>query len=82
VSGGGQLQTFTILRMGAPSSFDVEPPYCIGIVKLDEGPQLMCRLRPGADGTWDSYTCDQRVGFAPADAAEVAVRPAAWFRAC
>ncbi|HEY2834080.1 MAG TPA: OB-fold domain-containing protein [Sporichthyaceae bacterium] len=81
VSGAGQLQTFTILRMGAPSAFDVEPPYCIGIVKLDEGPQLMCRLHPGADGTWNSYVCDQRVSFAPADAAEVAQRPAAWFTA-
>jgi uncharacterized OB-fold protein len=79
VSGGGQLQTFTVLRMGAPSSFDVEPPYCIGIVKLDEGPQLMCRLHPDAEGTWDSYACDQRVSFAPAEAAEVAQRPAAWF---
>jgi uncharacterized OB-fold protein len=75
------LQTFTILRAGAPSAFDVEPPYCIGIVRLDEGPQLMGRLRPGSDGSWDHYACDQRVTFAPADAAEIAVRPAAWFEA-
>ena len=81
VSGEGQLQTFTILRMGPPSTFKVEAPYAIGIVRLDEGPQLMCRLHPGPDGTWDSYVCDQRVRFAPADAAEVTERPAAWFAA-
>ncbi|MGQ0626255.1 MAG: Zn-ribbon domain-containing OB-fold protein [Sporichthyaceae bacterium] len=81
VCGAGQLQTFTILRYGPPSSFAVEAPYCIGIVKLDEGPQLMCRLHPGADGTWDHYVCDQRVAFVPADAAEIAERAAAWFTA-
>ncbi len=81
VSGAGQLQTFTILRYGPPSSFDVEAPYGIGIVKLDEGPQLMCRLHPGPDGTWDHYVCNQRVSFAPADAAEIAERAAAWFTA-
>lgn len=81
VSGAGTLATFTILRYGPPSSFDVEAPYCIGVVKLDEGPQLMCRMHPGADGTWDHYVCEQRVNFVPADAAEVAERPAAWFSA-
>lgn len=81
VAGGGTLQTFTVLRYGPPSSFAVEAPYCIGIVKLDEGPQLMCRMHPGADGTWDAYVCDQRVAFAPADAAEIVERAAAWFTA-
>lgn len=81
VSGEGQLLTFTILRMGPPSTFSVEAPYGIGIVRLDEGPQLMCRLHPDPDGTWDAYECDQRVRFAPADAAEIAERAAAWFHA-
>lgn len=81
VSGEGQLLTFTVLRMGPPSTFQVEAPYGIGIVKLDEGPQLMCRLHPGADGTWDHYVCDQRVRFASADAVEIAERAAAWFTA-
>ena len=66
---------------GPPSSFAVEAPYGIGIVKLDEGPQLMCRLQPGPDGTWDHYVCDQRVSFSPADPAEIAERAAAWFTA-
>lgn len=80
-NGQGQLLTYTVLRFGAPSSFDVEPPYAIGIVKLEEGPQLMGRLHPGPDGTWDHYRCDEPVTFVPVDAAEVAERPTAWFAA-
>jgi len=80
-SGRAQLLTYTVLRFGAPSSFDVEPPYAIGIVRLEEGPQLTGRLHPGTDGTWDHYRCDEPVAFTPADAAEVAERPAAWFAA-
>lgn len=80
-NGRAQLLTYTVLRSGAPSAFDVEPPYAIGIVKLEEGPQLTCRLHPGPDGTWDHYRCDEPVVFAPADATEVAERPAAWFAA-
>lgn len=80
--GGGQLLTFTILRAGAPSAFEVEPPYGIGVVRLDEGPQLMGRLYPGEDGTWDHYRCDMRVEFrSPQGTAEIAERPAAWFLA-
>lgn len=79
VEGNGELLTYTVLRAGAPSRFAVEPPYCIGIVRLDEGPQLMGRLHPAQDGTWEAYACGQRVRFAPAPADEVAERPAAWF---
>lgn len=81
VSGRGKLLTYTVLRFGAPTSFGVEPPYGIGIIKLEEGPQLTGRLHPGTDGTWDHYRCDGPVVFTPADAAEVARRPAAWFAA-
>ncbi len=81
VTGKGQLLSFTILRAGAPSAFDVEPPYGIGIVKLDEGPQLMGRLAHAPDGTWDHYRCDQRVEFFRVPAREIAERPAAWFTA-
>jgi uncharacterized OB-fold protein len=79
VTGEGELQTFTVLRMGAPSAFAVDPPYAIGVVRLDEGPQLMARLHADDNGGWDHYACGQRVRFQPADAAEVAARPAAWF---
>ena len=81
-SGGkGTLLTFTVLRAAPPSAFKVDVPYGIGIVRLEEGPQLMGRLHPGPDGTWDHYRCDAPVVFAPADAAEIAERPAAWFTA-
>lgn len=80
-AGKGTLQTFTILRAAAPSTFHVEVPYGIGIVKLDEGPQLMGRLHPGADGTWDHYRCDAPVVFKAVAAEEIAERPAAWFEA-
>lgn len=81
VSGEATLLTYTVLRFAPPSSFDVDPPYAIGIVRLAEGPQLMCRLHPGEDGTWEQYACDQKVTFSGADAAEIAERPTAWFTA-
>ena len=81
VSGRGQLLTYTVLRAGAPSAFGAEPPYAIGIVRLEEGPQLAGRLHPGPDGAWDHYRCDGPVVFAPAAPEEVAQRPAAWFAA-
>lgn len=80
-SGTGTLLTFTVLRAAPPSAFKVDVPYGIGIVRLDDGPQLMGRLHPGPDGTWDHYRCEAPVVFAPAEAAEIAQRPAAWFTA-
>ena len=80
-TGNGTLLTFTVLRAAPPSAFKVDVPYGIGIVKLEEGPQLMARLHPGPNGGWDHYRCDERVVFAPAEAREIAERPAAWFKA-
>ena len=79
VEGSGVLHSFTVLRMGAPSGYEEDLPYAVGIVKLDEGPQLLGRLWPGEDGTWDEYVCDGRVTFTSAPGAELARRPAAWF---
>ena len=80
-NGKGILLTYTVLRAAAPTSFKVDVPYGIGIVRLEDGPQLMCRLHPGPDGTWDHYRCDEPVVFTPAEADEIAQRPAAWFSA-
>lgn len=80
-NGKGTLLTFTVLRAASPRAFKVEVPYGIGIIRLEEGPQLMGRLRPGPDGTWAHYRCDEAVIFAPAAREEVAQRPAAWFTA-
>jgi uncharacterized OB-fold protein len=80
-SGGvGTLHSYTIIRAVPPRGFEDDLPYALGVVKLDEGVQLLARLHPSADtGGWDGYACDQRVQFAPVSADEVARRPVAWF---
>lgn len=65
-TGNGTLMSFTILRGGAPEGFDDELPYALGVVRLAEDVQLLTRLTPDADGSWDSYACDQPVVFEPA----------------
>ena len=79
VSGNGILHSFTVLRIGSPSGYEEALPYAVCVVKLDEGAQLLGRLWPDADGSWDKYTCDDRVVFRAADSAEMTRRPAAWF---
>lgn len=75
-SGEGVLHSFSVQRIGAPTGFEADLPYALAVIKLDEGVQLLGRLRPGADGTWDSYRCDQRVAF---DGTAEAGRHIAWF---
>ena len=78
-SGRGVLHTFTVLRAGAPEGFEQDLPYALGVVKLEEGVQLLGRLVPDADGSWNSYRCDGPVEFKPAPPDQVAQRPCAWF---
>lgn len=80
-AGVGTLHSFTVLRLGAPSGYEDDLPYAMGVVKLDEGVQLLGRLHPGADGTWAHYRCDGRVRFRPIDVAQATARPTAWFEA-
>jgi hypothetical protein len=63
-TGRGTLHSFTVLRAGAPEGFEADLPYALGVVKLDEGVQLLARLLPDAEGIWEGYACDQRVEFA------------------
>lgn len=79
-SGSGSLHSYTVLRIGAPSGFEEELPYALGVIKLDEGVQLLGRLRPDETGTWDCYTCDTQVQFSAGDPPAAGRRPAAWFR--
>lgn len=65
-AGTGTLISVTVLRAGGPEGFEHEIPYALGIVRLDEGVQLLGRLVPDADGEWSGYACDQRVAFSPA----------------
>jgi uncharacterized OB-fold protein len=74
--GSGTLHSFTVQRIGAPTGFEEDLPYALGVVKLNEGVQLLGRLRPDADGGWDSYVCDGRVQF---DATPDGGRHIAWF---
>jgi uncharacterized OB-fold protein len=77
--GAGVLHSYTVVRAVPPKGFEDDVPYALGVVKLDEGAQLLARLAPGDDGTWDAYACDVRVAFAPAPAEEIRRRPAPWF---
>jgi hypothetical protein len=79
-SGKGILHSYTITRLTAPSGFEDETPFALGVVKLEEQVQLLARLWPEADGGWDAYACDASVEFQPAPADEVRRRPVAWFR--
>ncbi len=79
-SGRGVLHSFTILRAGAPEGFEGDLPYALGIVKLDEGVQLLGRLVADSDGDWSNYRCDDIVEFVAVPAAMIAQRPCATFR--
>ncbi len=78
VSGKGTLHSFTIQRVGAPSGFEDDLPYALGVVKLDEGVQLLARLRPDEERGWDAYKCDMQVNF---DGSSPDGRHIAWFKA-
>lgn len=79
-SGRGTLVSFTVVRSGAPSEFQADVPYGLGVVRLSEGPQLLTRLYPDSDGDFGTYKCDMPMAFAPASAKEIARRPVAWFK--
>jgi uncharacterized OB-fold protein len=80
LSGGGVLHSFAVQRVGPPTGFEPDLPYAVGVVKLDEGAQLLGRLWPDDDGEWNGYTCDGRVEFHGATGDEIERRPVAWFR--
>ncbi|WP_278044087.1 Zn-ribbon domain-containing OB-fold protein [Advenella incenata] len=80
VSGKGTLLSYTVVRAASPNDFAEDTPYCIGIVKLSEGPQLLVRLSADEDGEFSSYQCDMSVQFMPAPTEEIARRPVAWFQ--
>jgi uncharacterized OB-fold protein len=79
-AGRGVLHSFTVQRLGAPTGFEADTPYALGVVKLAENVQLLGRLWPDADGGWDSYACDAEVEFHSPGQDEISRRPVAWFR--
>ena len=62
-AGEGTLHSFCVLRQGAPDGHEGDLPYAIGVVKLDEGVQLLVRLASNGDDDWSAYRCDDRVKF-------------------
>ncbi|WP_320838633.1 Zn-ribbon domain-containing OB-fold protein [Zhongshania sp.] len=80
-TGRGKLHSYTVLRLGAPEGFEDELPYALGIIKLNDGVQLLARLLPSAEGNWNHYRCDSDVSFTPASPESVVKRPCAWFSA-
>lgn len=80
-SGHGSLYSYTVLRAGPPKGFEDELPYAVGVVRLDEGVQVLGRLAPDESGTWDSYACDVPVQFCAPPTQKQGLRsPTAWFR--
>jgi uncharacterized OB-fold protein len=79
-AGTGTLHSLAVQRIGPPSGFEDDVPYAVGVVKLDDGVQLLGRLWPDEDGEWSSYDCDSRVEFHGATGDEIERRPVAWFR--
>lgn len=78
-SGNATLHSYTILRLGAPDGFEQDIPYALGVVKLEEGVQLLARLAPDAEGGWDAYACDVPVRFMTDPAGQNPQLPCAWF---
>lgn len=78
-SGTGILHSIAIQRAGAPSGFENDLPYAVGVIKLTEGVQLLARLAPDDDGSWDGYLCDGPVRFLPTPPTSPVLGPAAWF---
>ena len=44
LKGRGKLLTYTIIHV-APKQFETLAPYAVGIIKLDDGPQLLGMIR-------------------------------------
>jgi uncharacterized protein len=78
-AGKGILHSFTVLRAGAPEGFEPDLPYALGVIKLEEGVQLLARLIPERDAEWQNFACDDAVEFRAQSPESVAQRPCAWF---
>lgn len=80
-SGQGTLHSIAIQRVGAPSGFEADLPYALGVVVLEEGVRLLARMQPDADGSWSSYSCDGPVRFRAQPGTSEVRGPAVWFEA-
>ena len=72
--GQGVLHSFCVLRQGAPEGHEGDLPYALGVVKLDEGVQILVRLAPDGEDDWSAYRCDDRVEFVGKEAGRECAR--------
>lgn len=56
-AGKGTIVSYTIIRT-APSGFEGNVPYCVGLIKLDEGPVISAELVD-----FNNAAIDKRVGL-------------------
>lgn len=78
--GKGTLLSYSIVRAVPPKGFEDQLPYGLGVIRLEEGVQLLARLEGEGEEGFDDYECDAAVVFSPHPAAEMKERPVAWFR--
>jgi uncharacterized OB-fold protein len=78
--GAGTLVSYSVVRAVPPNGFEDQLPYALGVIRLDEGVQLLARLEGEGDHGFDVYECDAPVRFSPHPADEMRERPVAWFR--
>jgi uncharacterized OB-fold protein len=78
--GAGTLVSYSVVRAVPPNGFEDQLPYALGVIRLDEGVQLLARLEGEGEHGFDAYECDAPVRFSPHPADEMRERPVAWFR--
>jgi uncharacterized OB-fold protein len=78
-SGKGTLLSYSVVRAVPPKGFEDQLPYALGVIRLEEGVQLLARLEGEGEDGFDDYECDAAVSFSPHPAAEMKERPVAWF---
>jgi uncharacterized OB-fold protein len=79
-SGDGTLVSYSVVRAVPPKGFEDQLPYALGVIRLEEGVQLLARLESEGEAGFDEYECDAAVRFSPHPAEEMLQRPVAWFR--
>jgi len=78
-SGKGTLVSYSVVRAVPPKGFEDQLPYALGVIRLEEGVQLLARLEGEGEDGFDDYECDAAVSFSPHPAEEMRDRPVAWF---
>lgn len=71
-AGKGEVYTYTIQRLGAPSGFAEELPYVIAVVRLDEGFQMLTNI---VGERAEKVACGSRVRVVFSEAMDGTVLP-------